>query len=121
MTEFQLRLKKVMSEFVHFVYNVTQEFPKEELYNSVSQWRRATLSVVLNYVEGYARRKALVQLNFFEISYGSLEESKYLLNFALERKYIDNERFQQGQALSEEIGRMLWTEIKSVEKRAGLN
>ena len=43
MTPFQEKLKLLMDEYVHFVYQVTKEFPKEEIYSSVSQWRRATL------------------------------------------------------------------------------
>ena len=46
-----------MDEFVHFVYNITRKFPKEELYGITSQLRRASLSVILNYIEGYARGK----------------------------------------------------------------
>ena len=49
MTEFQDKLKKLMDEYVHFVYSVTRKFPKEEMYSSVSQWRRSTLSTILNY------------------------------------------------------------------------
>ena len=73
-TEFQNKLKTLMDTYVQFVYIVTKKFPKEEIYSSVSQWRRATLSIILNYFEGYARQKSLVQLNFYEISHGSLRE-----------------------------------------------
>lgn len=118
MTEFQIKLKKLMDEYVHFVYDVTRKFPKEELYGSASQWRRSTLSIVLNYIEGYARRKLAVQLNFFEISYGSLSESKYILHFAYKRNFINDLEFQKGYQLSEEISKMLWSEIVSVEKRS---
>jgi len=45
-----------MDEYVNFVYDVTRNSPKEEIYSSVSQWRRSTLSIVLNYIEGYARK-----------------------------------------------------------------
>ena len=88
MTEFQDKLKKLMDEYVNFVYRVTKQFPKEELYSSVSQWRRASLSVILNYIEGYARRKPAVQLNFLEISYGSFKESKYLHYFSKRQGFL---------------------------------
>lgn len=78
---FKDKLKSKMDEYVHFVYRVTKSLPKEELYGVTSQIRRASLSTVLNYIEGYARRKKAVQLNFFETAYGSLKESKYLLYF----------------------------------------
>ena len=78
-SDFKEKLKKKMDEYVHFVYQVTRKFPKEELYGVISQLRRAALSIILNYIEGFARRRPAVQLNFFETSYGSLKESKYLL------------------------------------------
>lgn len=80
---FKNQLKIKMDEYVHFIYKITREFPKEKLYGATSQFRRATLSIILNYIEGYARKRPAVQLNFFEISYGSLKESKYLLYFSL--------------------------------------
>lgn len=105
-----------MDEYAHFVYNVTRNFPKEELYGSVSQWRRATLSVVLNYIEGYARKKPAVVLNFYEMSYGSLQESKYLLMFVTQEQFLSKENFEIGNILVTEIGAMLWKEISDLEK-----
>lgn len=113
--DFKEKLKLKMDEYVHFVYDATRKFPKEELYNSVLQWRRSTLSIILNYIEGYARKKPLVQLNFFEISYGSLKESKYLLFFSQKRKFITQDEYICGLQLAEEIGKMLWTEISSLD------
>jgi len=114
MTKFQEKLRKLMDEYVNLVYNVTKKFPKEELYSSVSQWRRSTLSIILNYIEGYARKKSLVQLNFIEISYGSFKESKYLLFFSQKQKFIDENDYNKGLRLVEEIGKMLWTEMNSL-------
>ncbi len=118
-TEFQNKLKTLMDTYVQFVYIVTKKFPKEEIYSSVSQWRRATLSIILNYLEGYARQKSLVQLNFYEISHGSLRESKYLLYFSHKIEFITDEEYQRGLALSEEIGKMLWSEITKLQ--SGIN
>ena len=117
MTEFQEKLKEQMDKYVHFIYSVTKKFPKDELYGSVSQIRRASLSIILNYIEGYARKRPLVRLNFLEISYGSLKESKYLLHFSLIEKYINNEEYNQASRLADEIGAMLWTEINNLEKK----
>lgn len=108
-----------MDEYVHLVYSVTKGFPREELYGSTSQFRRAALSVILNYIEGYARIKPLVQLNFLEIAYGSLKESKYLLFFSLKEEYITDHDYARGIKMAEEIGAMLWTEIVSLQNKTG--
>lgn len=104
-----------MNEYVHFVYTVTHQFPREELYGSVQQLRRVALSVILNYIEGFTRRRKKVQLNFFEISYGSLHESMYLLEFALEENWINQDEYNKGYKLADEIGAMLWSETESTE------
>ena len=36
---------------------MTESWPKSEIYGMTSQIRRASLSIVLNLVEGYARKK----------------------------------------------------------------
>ncbi len=105
-----------MDEFVHFAFKIAKSFPKEEIFSTTSQFKRAALSVILNYIEGIARRKLAVQLNFFEISYGSFKESKYLLHFTYKEEWISVDNYNFGLQLAEEIGAMLWSEIMSVEK-----
>lgn len=107
-TEFHTQLKELMDEYLHKVYDVTRKFPKEELYVVTSQLRRATLSVALNYTEGFARFRPKVLKNFLETSYGSLRESRYLLNFALREKYLTHESFTELERLADRITRMLW-------------
>lgn len=109
------KLKRMMDEYAHFVYNLTRNFPKEEMYGITSQIRRASLSIILNYIEGYARGKNKIHKNFLEISYGSLKESKYLLHFSLIEKYITKENYQKAVKLAEEIGAMLWGIIRKIK------
>lgn len=116
MNEYQKNLKSKMDACAHYVYKITQNFPKYELYGITSQIRRAAVSVVLNYVEGYARRKPLVRLNFLEISYGSLQESKYLLKFSFDENYINQEEYNFSIKLAEEIGAMLWKDLDNLDK-----
>lgn len=116
-SEYREKLRGKMDAFVHAAYDCTKKFPKEEVYGSVSQLRRAALSVPLNYVEGFARKRPAVQLNFFEIAYGSLKESTYLLGFARDEGYIGSDECEKMIALANEIGAMLWTEMVALEKK----
>ncbi len=111
---FHDNLKIKMDEFVHLVYKITKDFPRDEIYGVISQLRRAALSVILNYIEGYARGKGKVHKNFLEISYGSLKETKYILHFYLVEKYLTENNYKQAILLSEEIGKMLWSTIQKV-------
>lgn len=108
------QLKEKIDKLIHLVYKVTKNFPKEEIYGITSQLRRSALSVMLNYVEGYARNRNKVHKNFLEISYGSLKESKYLIEFSYTEKYILENDYMELYKLSDEIGAMLWGIIKKL-------
>jgi four helix bundle protein len=109
------KLKKEMDEYAHSVYALTRKFPKEELYGVTSQLRRASLSVILNYIEGYARARSKVHRNFLEISYGSLKESKYLLYFSLRENYLSEKDYKKAIASADGIGAMLWGIIRKIK------
>ncbi|MBU1164752.1 four helix bundle protein [Patescibacteria group bacterium] len=106
--QFHKELKRLMDEYVSKVYDYTQDFPKEELYGVTSQLRRSSLSVILNYIEGFARRRDKVYKNYLEISYASLKESKYLIYFSLKRNYINKEQQDELREIADKIGAMLW-------------
>jgi four helix bundle protein len=114
--EFSKNLKIKMDHYVHLIYRITKKFPKDELYGATSQLRRATLSIILNYIEGFARQKKAVKRNFWEISYGSLKESKYLLHFSLVEKYLEKNEYDEIIKIAEEIGAMLWKSIQSIKE-----
>ena len=115
MNDFPQQLQFKMDKFVHLVYGATKTFPKDEIYGATSQLRRAALSVVLNFIEGFARQRNAVKKNFWEISYGSLKESRYLLNFSLVEKYGDESKINEALLLSDEIGAMLWKCLQSLK------
>jgi four helix bundle protein len=106
--QFHTQLKEKLNVYVHSVYAVTRRFPKDEIFGVTSQLRRASLSVVLNYVEGYARMRGKVYKNFLEIAYGSLQESKYLLDFCFIEQYLREDEYKELLIIANEIGRMLW-------------
>ncbi|HEY4518925.1 MAG TPA: four helix bundle protein [Candidatus Paceibacterota bacterium] len=109
------QLKNKMDAYAHLIYRLTKKFPKDEMYGIVSQLRRSSLSVILNYIEGYARVRDKVHKNFLEISYGSLKESKYLLHFSFVEKYIPTKEYNDAMKLAEEIGAMLWGIMKNIK------
>lgn len=108
MTGYHDELKTIMDDFVHFIYDITASFPKEEMYGLSSQIRRSSLSIILNYIEGYARNRKSYLKSFLEISYGSLKETKYLLYFSYKRKLLSEKEYRQGFQMGDKIGKMLW-------------
>jgi len=108
------QLRPLLDEYAHEVYRVTKSFPREELFGVTSQLRRASLSVVLNYIEGYARQREKVFKNFVETAYGSLQESKYLLGFALKEGYFSQNDFLKLNSMAEKAGAMLWGTLQKM-------
>ena len=111
---FHQELQRKIEVFAHGVYAATRSFPKEERYGITSQLRRAALSVALNTVEGYARGKKLVYLNFLETAYGSLKEVMYLVRFSAAEGLLDPQGQQDLQAQADGIGKMLWGTMRGL-------
>ena len=108
-------VKIKMHALAREVYRLSKTFPKDELFAATSQLRRAALSVPLNFIEGYARRRRAVKLNFWETSYGSLKETQYLLYFAYTENWIAKEDYTKTNSDCDEIAAMLWRAIESIK------
>ncbi|MDD5396709.1 MAG: four helix bundle protein [Candidatus Moranbacteria bacterium] len=115
--KFHDELKRKMDDYAFGTYAVTKKFPKDEMYGITSQLRRSALSVILNYIEGFARTGDKQLKNFLNISYGSLKESKYLLYFSRREEYVELAEYEKLINLSEEIGAMLWTTIQGLKEK----
>lgn len=63
-----------LQEFIKLVYRLTETLPKSEDFGLKPQMRRAIVSVVSNFVEGYLKRSRKDKLRFIEIAQSSLME-----------------------------------------------
>lgn len=106
-----------IENFVYQVYQLSDKFPKEELYCLTSQLRRAILSVIANIYEGYARHSTREYLRYLNISFGSLAESKFFIRFAYKRKYLSESEFKDIWSLIEEASKMIWSAIDKLKNR----
>ena len=107
---------KLADEFAVRIYQVTKNFPKDELYGITSQLRRAALSIPTNIVEGYSRRGDRELARFLDISLGSLAEVKYLLHFSKRLQYISEAEGLLLSQSADELGRKLWKFYGTVRK-----
>lgn len=114
-------LKDKADRMAHKGYDLTHKFPKEELYCLTSQVRRSLVSVSSNLIEGYSRNRSKSFLHFLEISYASLAEAKYQLNFACKRGYITVDEYMDFYKDAEEISRMLWASINTIYRKLKIN
>lgn len=103
--------------FVDRVYDMTEAFPKHELYGLSSQVRRASVSVPSNIAEGNGRGTTQDYIRSLNTSYGSLMEVDTQMHVAMRRSYITaNDEAGLTEQLSE-IARMLNGLISSLERR----
>lgn len=85
----KLRAFELADEVVILVYELTRDFPKEEIYGLTAQARRAAVSVSSNIVEGCARQSQMEYFRFLEIAYGSLRELDYQISLAVKLGYTN--------------------------------
>jgi len=79
-------------ELVVAVYDLTAQFPKEEIYGLTSQMRRSAVSIPSNIAEGRSRGTKKDFTQFLRISYGSgaeLETQIIIAKRLLGTKYLD--------------------------------
>ncbi|EKT3957037.1 four helix bundle protein [Flavobacterium psychrophilum] len=96
------------------VYQMTNTFPKEEIYGLTSQIRRSTISVPSNIAEGYERDGNKDYLKFLNIGISSLFEMQTQFEIAYNLKYINEIQFNK---INEESKRMLSSFIRRIKER----
>ncbi len=88
------------------VYQVTDSFPKSEIYGLTSQIRRSAVSIPSNIAEGHSRgKKEFIQ--FLRIAFGSGAELETQLLIALKIKYLTEKQYEDLMFLLEEVMKML--------------
>lgn len=98
------------------VYNLTDRFPKSEIYGLTSQLRRAVVSVPANIAEGYGYGKRGQTARYVDIAQGSLSEVEYFLILSLDLNYLTKEEYDQSESLRAETGYLLYRLQQSLKK-----
>jgi four helix bundle protein len=76
------------------IYEMTSEFPGSEIFGLANQMRRAGVSVPSNIAESCGRRSYKERLRFLYFARGSLFEVETQCYLALDRNYIESEKFK---------------------------
>lgn len=114
----KLRAFELADSFALAVYEVTQTFPRDEIFGLTSQLRRAAVSVPSNIVEGSARNSEADYLRFLDIAYGSLKEAGYQLSLACRLGYLSPDKFREIRELCDETGKVLNGLIRSIRRKS---
>ncbi|MFC7346801.1 four helix bundle protein [Chryseobacterium zhengzhouense] len=101
--------------FVTEIYQLTNVFPKDEMYGLTSQIRRASISIPSNIAEGNSRRSVADYLQFLKIARGSSAEVETQLIIAKNLKFLSEENYLKLNQDITEISKMLNGLINSLK------
>jgi four helix bundle protein len=100
------------------IYRLTQGFPREEMYGLVSQLRRAAVSIPSNIAEGHGRSGLGEYRQFLWVARGSNFELQTQLEIAKSLDMGNVKLLQESEALSQEVGKMLFALLDKLRSKA---
>ncbi len=112
----ELKVWQKGRELVKFIYELTNKFPKEEIYSLTSQLRRAAISIPSNIAEGAGHFSNKEFSRFLEIAYASSCELDTQIILSFDLGFINQDKLNDFYLYIEEIQKMLTGLIKSLEK-----
>jgi four helix bundle protein len=95
-------------------YQITKNFPKEEIYGLTSQIRRCSISIPSNIAEGYGRKSNKEFARFLNISISSLFEYQTQIEIAKNINYLSEEEFNQLFENTRELEAMMASFIRKI-------
>ncbi|MBU0767030.1 four helix bundle protein [Patescibacteria group bacterium] len=101
-------------ELVTELYQLTNQFPKEELYGLTSQLRRAAVSVPSNIAEGRRKGTKKEFLHYLRIAYGSGSEIETQIEISKRLSKTKQLSFKKVDGLLSEVMKMLNVMIRKM-------
>lgn len=101
---------------VESVYDLTNNFPREEIYCLTAQLRRAAISIPSNIAEGQGRWSTRDFIRFLSVANGSLRETETQICLALRLGYCPREGARKVMAQAAEVGRLINGLARALQK-----
>ena len=102
-------------ELVVAVYELTEKFPKTEIYGIISQMRRAAVSIPSNIAEGRRRGSKKDFRQFLIIAYGSGAELETQIEIAKRLSFGEKLDYSKADLLLVEVMKMLNKMLSSLK------
>jgi four helix bundle protein len=103
-------------KLVIMIYNVTKDFPKEEIFGLTSQMRRSVISITSNIAEGFSRNTVKDKIQFYCIAHGSLTELQNQLLVSRDIGYLNKEDFKKNADQTVLVHKLI-TGLKKIGKK----
>lgn len=114
----ELDIWKKGIEIVDRIYEITEGFPRKELYSLTSQMQRSAISIPSNIAEGFVKGHTAEYRQFLRIALGSCAELDTQLIIANRRNYPARTEVLNIQEQLDHESRMIMNLIKSLGKNA---
>ena len=101
-------------EYVDFVYEITGNFPKTEVFSLADQFKRASISICLNIAEGSGGSKGEFS-RFLKIARRSMRECVSVTEISYRQKFIDEKFRERSRRFCVELSKMVNGLIKSLK------
>lgn len=98
------------------IYQVTHNYPKDELFGITSQMRRAAVSIPTNIAEGCGRNSDKELSRFLDIANGSAFELETMVILSLDLEFLSQEDFEKFDEKLDEIQKMIFGLKQSLSK-----
>jgi four helix bundle protein len=110
----QLIVWQKSNDLVIKIYQLTKNFPKDEMFGLTSQIRRAAVSITCNIAEGWGRFHYKEKIRFYYIARGSNTEVQNLLMLSRKLDYLSEQDYVELKILVYEGYKLLNGLIKSI-------
>jgi four helix bundle protein len=109
-----LDIWKKSIQLVKKIYELTDKFPKVEMYGLSNQMRRASVSVPSNVAEGFRRYHNKEYKQFLYVALGSCAELETQATIAREISYLKESEEKDILEFTDHIGRMISNLLKKL-------
>ena len=99
------------------VYQLTQDFPREEIYGLTSQIRRAAVALPSNIAEGHGRLNTAEFRQFLGIARASNCELQTQLEIARSLQFGKSNLIDEAEGLSHEVGKMIYSILEAIQTK----
>lgn len=110
----KLKVWKKSHDLTLRIYDLTVQFPREEIYGLTNQIRRACASVPTNISEGCGRETPADFARFLQIAIGSASETEYLILLAHNLKYFSAKQYVELTDTIVSVKKMLTSLLKNI-------
>ena len=116
----ELKVWQKATQLAIDIYQITQKFPKSEVYGLTTQIRRSVIAIPSNIAEGACRGHLAEYIQFLRVSFASGAELETQLIIAKEVGLLEEKVFDQINSQLSEVMRMLNSLISKLKEKKGL-